>query len=113
MISPPHNDPIKNPQQPVIIADPATGKYWKTGCFYALWHFGRAKPGSAVVYTSDKSDIYPTISKTAFYDDESKQYTVVLMNDDRSDHDITLEIEAEVIVVNLPAVSLTTLVIQA
>jgi len=111
VISPPHNDPVKNPQQPIIIADPTTGEYWRTGCYYSLWHFGRAKSGSDVVYTTDKSDIYPTISKTAFYDVESQQYTIVLMNDDKDDHDITLEIDAEIMTVNLPAISM--LIIQA
>lgn len=113
VVSPAHNDPLKNPQQPVIIADPATGTYWKTGCYYAMWHFGRAVPGSDVVRTTDVGSMYPTISKTAFYDTASDTYTIVLMNDDRKAHTVSVEVEGEVLSVELPAVSLATLVVQA
>ncbi len=112
LISPAHNDPVKNPQQPVIIADPDTGKYYKTGCYYALWHFGRAVPGSNFVRTIDKNDVYPTISKSVLFDDNTSQYTIVLMNDDKQGHKVHVEIEGEVLEIDLSPVSFATLVVQ-
>merc|ERR1711871_1743908 len=122
LISPKHNDPVKNPPQPVIIADPITGKYWRTGCYYAMWHFGRAKVGSRrVLVTPSKEngeagDIYPTLYHVAFHDAEDNQVTLVVMNDDSQSHQISFSFEGtvsdEVLSVTLPSVSLATIVVS-
>ena len=122
LISPKHNDPVKNPQQPVVIADPQTGQYWLTGCYYAMWHFGRINPGSTRIVVEeagassggDGAGVYPTLSHVAFYDASEESYTVVLMNADKDPHTMTLTFpgnEEQVLEVMLPPSSLLTLTV--
>lgn len=119
LISPKHNDPVKNPQQPVVIADPQTGQYWLTGCYYAMWHFGRINPGSTRIVVeeagaSSGAGVYPTLSHVAFYDASEESYTVVLMNADKDPHTMTLTFpgnEEQVLEVMLPPSSLLTLTV--
>merc|ERR1711871_459706 len=122
LISPKHNDPLKNPQQPVIIADPATGEYWRTGCYYAMWHFGRVNVGSHRVLVTPAEEegegqgVYPTLYHTAFYDDKQEAYTVIIMNDDTQARTMSISLgegsDGEVLSLELPSVSLATLVIS-
>ncbi len=116
LISPKHNDPVKNPQQPVIIADPSTKQYWLTGCYYALWHFGRINSGSTRVVVDapgGEESIYPTLSYVAFYDSSEDTYTIVLMNDDKDTHTMALGFPGsdEVVEIVLPASSLATVTV--
>lgn len=123
LISPPHNDPVKNPQQPVIIADPNTGTYTLTGCYYAMNHFSRyLDPGAVRIALGGMTGLYPTVKVTAFVKegtgtgglggpDEGKgdKVTVVLMNYDGAAHTVTLVLGELKASVQLPAVSFTTL----
>jgi O-glycosyl hydrolase len=120
LISPKHNDPVKNPQQPVIIADPKTGEYWKTGCYYAMWHFGRQNVGSHRVEVKPSEELYPTLYHVAFKEepeegsDGDQVVTVVLMNDDVVTRTMTVsfgEAEDEYISVVLPSVSIATVTV--
>ena len=119
LISPKHNDPVKNPQQPIIIADPVTGEYWKTGCYYAMWHFGRIEPGSKRVRILEEADLYPTLSHVGFYDKAENSWTIVLMNDDKDSHVMSITFpaadgeEEEMLSVTMPASSLATIVVAA
>jgi glucosylceramidase len=81
LVSPEHNDPDPNPQQPVIVADPSTGRYYKTGVYYAMTHFGRfITPGSVRVGLDSSEDIPVTVSSTAFFDENSGTMVLVMMN---------------------------------
>ena len=124
LISPKHNDPVKNPQQPVIIADPETGEYWKTGCYFAMWHFGRIKVGSRRVLVTPAGDnnntIYPTLYHVAFRDTDNNnnqdEVTLVLMNDDTQPHKMSVSFDGagagDVLTVELPSVSRITVVVS-
>ena len=81
LISPKHNDPLSNPQQPIIVADPSTGKYYLTGVYFAMTHFSHfVTPGSFRINVVG-NNIYPTVYYSAFKR-AADHITVILMNDD-------------------------------
>jgi len=136
LISPPHNDPVKNPQQPLIIVDPNTQTFALTGAYYAMAHFSRYLParGAAVRVdmrviggdSSSSSDSssdsssgssstvswYPTLYASAFIVTETQQMVVVLMNDDAAKHDISLVLNGYQAQITMDPVSFATLRFQ-
>ena len=94
LVSEEHNDPDPSPQQPVLVADPSTGKYYRTGVYYAMTHFGRSiKPGSfridaRLVFsnteTNEKEDVNEQddklVSSSAFLEQETCTYSIVIMS---------------------------------
>ena len=94
LVSEEHNDPDPSPQQPVLVADPSTGKYYRTGVYYAMTHFGRfIKPGSfridaRLVFsnteTNEKEDVNEQddklVSSSAFLEQETCTYSIVIMS---------------------------------
>lgn len=115
LVSPEHNDPDPNPQQPVLVADPATGQYWRTGCYYAMAHFGRFVPlGARRVGVSLSSS--PTIKATAFVKQVTKgrhiscDVVLIAMNNSPTKVDVTLGLDAFTAPLTLPAVSFTTFI---
>jgi O-glycosyl hydrolase len=115
LTSPEHNDPDPNPQQPVIIVDPVTNKYYLTGCYYALAHFGRyVKTGSVRIDVSQRSEGAvgegkSPISSVAFLHDDSSTVVLVLMNEGAKEHTVRIEYEGYVADVTLPSISFMTL----
>lgn len=71
--SPIHNDPLENPQQPVIVVDPATDSYEYTGCYWAMAHFGRfVLPGMNKIENFFRKDsLPPNVHAIAFIGDAS------------------------------------------
>lgn len=95
--SPEHNDPDPNEQQPVVIADPATGTYQLTGVYYAMAHFSKFIPtGSSrrIAMATPDGATYPTLQYSAFVteQDEGATVTVVLMNRDYQPRSVTLQV---------------------
>ena len=98
-----------------------------------MWHFGRINPGSTRIVVEEEEEeqeqepagagasssgggggVYPTLSHVAFYDASEDSYTVVLMNDDKNPHTMTMTFpgnEDEVMEVVLPPSSLLTLTV--
>lgn len=78
LVSPEHNDPDPNPQQPVVVADVAAGKFYLTGVYYALAHFGRFVPSGSI--RVEISGLPVNLYSVAFLYEESR-VIVWLMND--------------------------------
>jgi O-glycosyl hydrolase len=117
LISPPHNDPLQNPQQALIHADLQTGEYTLTGSYYAMWHFGRIPINSVrhTISTPSPTPIYPTLRSIAWEDKQGDgSMTVVLMNKDSNAHEVSLTIAGRegVVKVQMPAISIMTVVVK-
>jgi len=110
LTSPEHNDPNPNIQQPVIVADPKTGKYYKTGVYYALAHFGRyVEPGSVRIgLDAAKGSSIPSNMKVIAFEHETK-VTLVLMNDLNEDRDVFLVYKGFGAKISMTPVSFTSL----
>merc|ERR1711998_722349 len=106
LVSEEHNDPDPNPQQPVLVVDPSSGKYYRTGVYYAMTHFGRfIQPGAFRIDLriipsgheeqkngeamndegGDGNEVefdgeYKLISASAFLEEKSCAYSVVVMS---------------------------------
>jgi len=106
LVSPEHNDPENNPQQPVIVADIANGKFYLTGVYYAMAHFGRFVPlGSVRVGISD----LPTNLYAVSFLSNELQVIVWLMNDSQNSRDITLNFGMYYSNIHMTPVSIITL----
>jgi glucosylceramidase len=109
LISPEHNDPDPNEQQPVLVADPTTGKYYLTGGYYALAHFGRYVSTDSVRVEATSHGVSSQLSSIAFFDAKKSVVTMVLMNDDVSSTEFSLILGKQTAKVTVPAISFTTL----
>jgi glucosylceramidase len=109
LISPDHNDPDPNEQQPVLVADPETGKYYLTGAYYALAHFGRYVPPGSVRIEAAEHSVSSRLSSIAFLDVHAGLVNIVLMNDDIQPTEFTLVLGAKTAKVSVPAISFVTL----
>lgn len=108
-MSPEHNDPDPNEQQPVLVADPATGQYFLTGAYYALAHFGRYVPTGSVRIEATENAVSSQLSSIAFLDARSVLINVVVMNDDAHSTEFVLVLGSHAATVKVPAVSFMTL----
>jgi len=121
LVSPEHNNPEQNPQQPVIIGDPQNGKFYLTGVYYALAHLGRYVPEGSVrvdlASASQRKNKSTRPSSTpelpvnlyAFAFMHSSKIVVWLMNDSPYDRDVTLVLGDFYATVHMSPVSLMTL----
>jgi glucosylceramidase len=82
LLSPEHNDPIDNIQQPLIIVDIGTQQIVYTGAYYAMAHFGRhVRPGSHRIDAAHASNVDINLWSLAFRDANTNRTVVELMND--------------------------------
>jgi O-glycosyl hydrolase len=110
LASPEHNDPDPNPQQPVIIVDPATDQYYLTGCYYAMAHFGRfLKEGSVRVESIGSPLVENALKFVSFLDESTCSITMVVMNNHPSEFQFSLVVGDYVATVTLSPVSFSTL----
>ena len=83
MVSPDHNDPDPNEQQPIIVVDTSAGTYTRTGVYFAMAHFGKyVQPGSIRI-SAVISEMYTKnldVSVSAFVESDTCTCTVVAMN---------------------------------
>jgi hypothetical protein len=104
-----HNDPADNVQQPVIIADPGTGTFYLTGCYYAMAHFGKfVKPNAHRIEATRQNGFSGTISSVAFVDEHKSKIHVILMNDNVLAQNVIIKYGPYSATVPLSPISFTT-----
>lgn len=129
LISPEHNDPPINIQQPLIIVDPPKGTYQLTGAYYMMAHFGKyleplecvrvgleasslsetsAANGFTASATSE-SDLPGNFKFVAFLNPSKKKVVIILMNDDTSTRTAYLNFAGNFAQIDLTPISITTL----
>lgn len=110
LVSPEHNDPDPNEQQPIVVADPSSGEYFLTGCYFAMAHFGKYIPvGSKRMSLYSGDDVSSQVSAVAFFEEKIKEVTIVLMNDDLVEYTLDIVIGNYATTVLLTPISFTTL----
>ena len=108
-VSPSHNNPPGNIQQPVVVVNASDHTVHYTGLYYFLAHFSKfVRPGSVRVDAISHEDGVETV---AFKD--GAQLIVQLVNSRTKNFDIELYWGEWVLPVSLPAVSITTCVWNA
>lgn len=107
LVSPSHNDPVVDIQQPLVIVDSSNASFALTGAFYALAHFGRyVTRGMARVQTKfQKANVYIV----AFYDELSGRVVVNCVNDAPVENELVISDSKFHFRVSLDPVSITTL----
>lgn len=105
LISPIHNDPDNNAQQPVVIVDRNTKKVSYTGVYYALAHFSKfVRPGSIRIGTRGTES---GVRCLAFKSPDGG-FVTQLVNSRNEDADVSVESHGRSLSLRLPAVSITT-----
>jgi glucosylceramidase len=100
-----HGNPDPNVQQPVVIIDRQSKKVTYTGLYYYLAHFSRfVRPGATRIETSGSQ---PGVRVISFKAAEGGIVTEVLNSNDR-DVDTTLGFNGKMLILKLPALSITT-----
>ena len=106
LISPIHQDPDNNVQQPVVIIDRDTHKISYTGVYYAIAHFSKfVRPGSIRIGSDGSAD---GIRCLAFIRPDGRRVTE-LINSRKSDSSIQIEWQGRVLELSLPPISVSTL----
>lgn len=107
MVSPIHNDPDHNIQQPVVIVDRNTGAITYTGVYYAIAHFSKfVRPGSTRVGVRGE---VPDVRCVVFQRPDGKM-VVELINSRNSDSAVTIKWHGKSLKYTLQGISITSLV---
>jgi glucosylceramidase len=112
LLSPTHNDPVGNNQQPLIVVDYENDVFYPTACFYVLSHFSKfLRRGTRRIAINRTLALPPNVYTLAFVSTSKigqKEYIVQLMNDRQDAVNVTLWFSNFTTVVPLPAVSIMT-----
>ena len=107
LISPIHNDPDNNVQQPVVIIDRNTKKVSYAGVYYALAHFSKfVRPGSIRIGTRGTQS---GVRCMAFQSPDGG-FVAQLVNSRNGEAKVSIENHGRSLSLTLPAVSITTCV---
>lgn len=104
-VSPVHENPDPNVQQPVVIIDARTGKVSYTGLYYYLAHFSKfVRPGAVRIKTTGSTTGVRVLSFM------SPQGTIVteIMNRNAKETEVELTYHARTLRLRLPAISIST-----
>jgi len=106
LISPIHQDPDNNVQQPVVIIDRDTHKISYTGVYYAIAHFSKfVRPGSIRIGSEGSAE---GIRCLAFIRPDGRRVTE-LINSRKSDSSVQIEWQGKLLELSLPPISVSTL----
>jgi hypothetical protein len=128
LVSPEHNDPPINIQQPLVIVDPPKGTYQLTGAYYMMAHFGKylepfdcvrvALEATSLLDSSrahsgpahaEASGLPGNFKYVAFLNAKKKKVVIIVMNDDRSARTSYLNFAGRYAQIELSPISITTL----
>jgi glucosylceramidase len=106
MVSPIHEDPDPNVQHPLVVIDRGTKKVTYTAAYYYLAHFGRfVRPDAVRVKTGGSMQ---GVRCLAFKSPQGG-LVVEIMNSRHADASVPLDYGGRIVNVNLPALSISTL----
>jgi glucosylceramidase len=106
LISPIHQDPDNNVQQPVVIIDRDIHKISYTGVYYAIAHFSKfVRPGSIRIGSDGSAD---GIRCVAFIRPDGRRVTE-LINSRGSNSSIQIVWQGKLLELSLPPISISTL----
>ena len=110
VVSPEHDDPDQNVQQPLIVVNTQTDTWQPTGAYYAMAHTGNFVPaGRATRMEATRGAGAPAnLLSIAWLMQDS--IAVVLMNDAAEERTVQLAFRGHVATVTVTPISFTTLV---
>ena len=113
LLSPIHNDPVGNNQQPLIVVDFENDAFYPTACFYVLSHFSKYLPrGTRRIATNRTTATPKNLYSIGFVNSPNGSLTtdviVQLMNDRQDAVNVTIWYNNFTTVVSMPPVSMVT-----
>jgi hypothetical protein len=110
VVSPEHDDPDQNVQQPLIVVNTDAGTWQPTGAYYAMAHTGHFVPaGQAVRVQASRSRNAPSNLLSIAWR-MSDSMAVILMNDANESRTVRLQFRGQAALVTVSPISYTTLV---
>jgi glucosylceramidase len=107
LVSPVHGNPENNTQHAVVIVDRTNRKATLTGLYYYLAHFSKfVRPGAQRI---EASGDHRGVRCMAFGAPQG-EYIIQLLNSYSLPADVTLRIDGKTVAVNLPPISISTLI---